>query len=242
MNSSYMDRSYPLFRRNLKLEAFYKKVEEKNSRSFLRRKISKKALVWLFAVFVFALSTPVIVDRLQKIQELRSLALQAPKSAAIETELGTLSGGTLKRDDFIASGGDFVDLGTNAGGAIDLTGCPSLPLNSGQIDLTVQIPYLGTYFYWSRLKIADERSNSYYLQVDSQCPIVVGGTPLPLNTWTWVNSKNVSVVGGNRIIFDLSVGPHTVSIVSRDQNVMVDRIIFTTDPKCIPVLKGDNCL
>jgi hypothetical protein len=105
--------------------------------------------------------------------------------------------------------------------------------------VTYSIPTSGTYTIWSRLMTATASNNSYYLQVDCGAPISVGGSTLPVNTWTWVNYRDANTSSDVRV--SLSAGSHTFNLTGQDPSVMIDRVVFTTDTSCIPSGTGDNC-
>lgn len=121
------------------------------------------------------------------------------------------------------------------------TTCPTLPTDN--VTATVTIPTTGTYTVWSRLYTYTSTNNSYYLQVDSQCGIDVGDNDaMATNTWTWVNYRDGST--STPITMSLTAGSHTVKMITREPNVTLDRVIFSSDPSCIPSGTGDtftNC-
>jgi hypothetical protein len=238
--NSYSDRPYPLFRRNLKLEELYKKVEERNTKGILKQRISKKSLVWMFIFILCAVMTPFTITQLQKAQELRSNASVQPMMTIIEAEDGIISNEARIRDDFLASNGLYIDLGPNAAGAIDVSACPPLPNDAGRLNLAIQINKKGNYYFWGRYETISANNNSFYVSLDNSCPVVAGGVEIPVQQWQWINTQNFA--GNNRIQFYLEPGNHTMSIVARDPGVRVDRFILTNDEKCDPILKGDNCV
>lgn len=121
-----------------------------------------------------------------------------------------------------------------------LPSCPALPTNTGETTLNVTIPQNGTYRIWSRIQAPDSTNNSYYVQVDNTCAKLVGDTAIPANSWQWVDWTDGSTQ--NIFSMDLVQGVHQVKLIGAEPNVKVDRVIFTSDVACTPVLKGDNCV
>ncbi len=119
--------------------------------------------------------------------------------------------------------------------------CTPIASGAGQVANTISIPQTGNYTIWSRIESQDTNSNAYYLQIDGGCPIDVGDlSTMPANTWTWVNYQS----GNNQNIIsqNLSQGNHSIIMSGNKPNTKVDRIIFTSDPTCLPTGTGDNCV
>ena len=118
--------------------------------------------------------------------------------------------------------------------------CAALPTDRGTVTSTVSIPATGTYRVWSRIKTADTTKNSYYLQIDQTvCNVVVADGTIAANTWTWVDYQNGDST--SKVNATLTAGNHTVIMAGREDNVQVDRVIFTQDTACQPTGTGDNC-
>jgi chitodextrinase len=119
--------------------------------------------------------------------------------------------------------------------------CTSLPTTYGSATQTISVPSDGTYRIWSRILAPDTTNNSYYLEVDgTTCGVNVGDSAITANTWTWVDYKD----GNNttKIDIPLTTGSHTISMIGKEPNVELDRIIVTTDTTCTPTGTGDNCV
>ncbi len=115
------------------------------------------------------------------------------------------------------------------------------PINEalGKVTATVQIPADGTYRVWSRIQTPDTTSNAYILQIDNGCGMIVGNGPLPVNQWSWVSYQDGQTA--NVINVALTAGAHTLVMAGSEPNVILDRIVFASDPACIPSGFGDNC-
>ncbi|MBW4061135.1 hypothetical protein HJC99_00990 [Candidatus Saccharibacteria bacterium] len=105
--------------------------------------------------------------------------------------------------------------------------------------VTYSIPTAGTYTIWTRMMADVPTDNSYYLQIDCGAPISVGGTNLTAGAWSWVDYKDGNT--STKITATLSAGSHTFNLTGEAPNVIVDRVIFATDPTCVPTSTGDNC-
>lgn len=119
--------------------------------------------------------------------------------------------------------------------------CAAQDTSRGQVTSNFSVPTNGTYRVWSRIQAPDSTNNSYILEIDgTTCAIVVGdNTSIPANTWTWVNYKNGST--SSYIDVSLTAGSHTMVVIGREDNVELDRVVFTTDTSCVPTGTGDNC-
>ena len=137
----------------------------------------------------------------------------------------------------LASVSTFTLTAAPAAHASTCSNAPSSALGTDSV--TYSIPTTGTYTIWSRLETATATNNSYYLQIDCGSPISVGGANLPVNTWTWVNYQNGTT--SSKITASLTSGSHTFLLTGEDPGVLVDRVVFATDPNCTPTGTGDNC-
>ncbi len=119
--------------------------------------------------------------------------------------------------------------------------CAAQDTSRGQVTSTFSVPSTGSYRVWSRILAPDTTNNSYVLEIDgTTCGVVVGGsTTFPANTWTWVDYQGGTA--SSKINVTLSAGAHTMTLIGREDNVELDRVIFTTDTTCVPTGTGDNC-
>jgi hypothetical protein len=123
------------------------------------------------------------------------------------------------------------------------TACTSPPTSTDGVTMAVTIPRSEVHLIWSRIKtpIDNPDANSYYLQIDNECPILIGNnTSIPPNTWTWVNYKNGST--GQKVFVPLTNGDHVLKIIKNEDGVQVDKLIITPDLTCTPTGNGDNCI
>lgn len=116
--------------------------------------------------------------------------------------------------------------------------CQSVGTNYGSLSSTVSIASSGKYRVWSRMRAPDSINNSYYLVVDSQCPVNIGDKAIASGAWTWVDSRDGQAT---TVDLDLTAGNHTIKLIGREPNVDLDRVIFVADLNCVPNGFGDNC-
>lgn len=112
--------------------------------------------------------------------------------------------------------------------------CATIPESAGTSTMIITIPTGGTYAIWSRMHILSEINNSYYVQIDSLCPVVIGDG-VNINSWKWVNTaKDTDSTNTRAFTAVLSAGTHTVKIIGKDTNVKVDQLFLTQDLMCNP--------
>jgi chitodextrinase len=115
--------------------------------------------------------------------------------------------------------------------------CTAPATDYGSVSSTVNTPSAGTYHIWSRIKAPDTTNNTYLLEIDGgSCYNVGSGTAIPANTWTWVDYQT-----GSKINAVLAAGSHTIKMIGNKPNLLLDRIILTTDTTCVPTGTGENC-
>ena len=128
---------------------------------------------------------------------------------------------------------------TSAGPTLP-AGCTLPDDRLGTDIITVTVPTTGSYTLWSRIKSVDGLNTSYTLQTDNNCPVQVGGGSLTAGQWSWVNYQ-----GGNlasSLNLNLTAGTHTFVLTGNSAALSVDTLLLATDPTCVPVDNGANCL
>jgi hypothetical protein len=134
----------------------------------------------------------------------------------------------------------FVTLSVSTPGVAYAETCPTLPQNASTAQGSVTLDSSTEYYAWSRVKPTTPTSNSFYLQIDNNCPVLIGGSStLPNNAWTWINYKNGDT--NSKATFQLSSGIHTIKLISNNAPIYIDKITFVKDPGCVPVDFGTNC-
>ncbi len=125
------------------------------------------------------------------------------------------------------------------------TACPTLSGTEPSVVNSINIDTQADYVIWSRISSPNTSNNSYYLQVDNNnCAMLVGDDDsMASNTWSWINySKNATTT--NILKINLTVGSHTIKLIQREPGLKIDKIIFTSNPTCIPTGNGStftNC-
>jgi Right handed beta helix region len=107
---------------------------------------------------------------------------------------------------------------------------------AGSAVAEVSVPLAGTYRIWSRVGGQGGRGGSWLVEVD-------GGQPVPVDTggggWTWVDHRHGDP--GSKLDVHLNAGRHVLRLTGRGAGIGLDRVILTTDRRCVPVGDGDNC-
>ncbi len=113
------------------------------------------------------------------------------------------------------------------------------PTNTGRVTLSTTTTS-GTYRVWARVKAGNIATNdSFYIQIDSGCPILVGNSgQISSTAWTWVDYSGTT---SNKVNTTLTSGNHVVTLIGNETGVAVDKILLTKNTSCIPTGFGDNC-
>lgn len=108
-----------------------------------------------------------------------------------------------------------------------------IPSNTNKISYNLTINTAGMYKVWSRINSPSIAANSFLLQVDNLCPVVVGGSDiLTSNTWEWVDYQDGNTSSVINVPF--TVGTHTVTVIGNEPGLKLDSLFFTTDTSCKP--------
>lgn len=118
------------------------------------------------------------------------------------------------------------------------TTCPTLPTDKGIVTLSASVTETNTYAIWSRVLAPDTTNNSFFLQIDDTCGILVGDSSITPNIWTWINTRDGST---NKITAQLSSGSHIIRLYGRENSVGVDKLLLLSNLTCTPQDLGDNC-
>jgi len=141
----------------------------------------------------------------------------------VEAEAGTLSGAMQVGNDSQASGGQYV---FNAS---------SVP-KSGSSNYSFEVKEAGTYAVWGRCYALSGIEDSFFFVLDGSSDTLTWHLASSYGSWIWQKvSHDFSIQQ-----FNLSEGVHTFSIVARDINTRIDKIIFSKDPDFVPSGKEDQ--
>jgi Right handed beta helix region len=108
---------------------------------------------------------------------------------------------------------------------------------AGSAVAVLTVPAAGTYRVWSRIGDQGGRRGSFLLDIDGGQPVSVGGGGGP---WAWVDHRDGDP--SSKLDVRLGAGRHVLRLTGRGDGVTLDRIILTTDRRCIPTGGGDNCV
>ena len=107
---------------------------------------------------------------------------------------------------------------------------------TGSAVAVVSVPVAGTYRIWSRVGGHGGRGGSLLVEVD-------GGQPMPVDGggggWAWVDHRHGDP--SSKLDVHLGAGRHVLRLTGRGAGVGLDRVILTTDRRCVPAGGGDNC-
>ncbi|NOZ60389.1 MAG: PKD domain-containing protein [Calditrichaeota bacterium] len=155
------------------------------------------------------------------------LTAQAASSATdkiyIEGENGTLFGAMRVGDDLTASGGQFV---------YDTSSHPK----SGYAEYTFDVQESGSYAIWGRCYALSGTEDSFFIVVDGSPDTLTWHLDSHYYSWRWQKVSDWYTVKE----FNLDVGSHTITLVSRDVNARLDKFILSKDPTFVPSGKEEN--
>jgi hypothetical protein len=106
---------------------------------------------------------------------------------------------------------------------------------TGSAVAVVSVPVAGTYRIWNRVQGG---GSSLLVEVDGGQPVPVGGGGAE-GGWTWVDHRHSHP--GGKLDVALGAGRHVLRLTGRGAGVGLDRVILTTDRRCVPAGNGDNC-
>ncbi len=141
----------------------------------------------------------------------------------IEAESGVLSGDMASGDDPDASGGQYI---------YNTTSTPK----SGRAEYTFEVEEAGTYALWGRCYALSGTEDSFFIVVDGSSDTLTWHLATPYNTWLWQKVSDWYSIQE----FDLTQGTHSVTVVSRDINARLDKLIFSKEPNFVPSGKEEN--
>lgn len=107
---------------------------------------------------------------------------------------------------------------------------------AGSAVAVLSVPESGTYRVWSRIGDQGGPRGSYLLQIDGGQPVPVGGGR---GAWAWVDHRDGDP--DSKVDVRLGAGRHVLRLTGRGTGVSLDRVVLTTDLRCVPAGGGDNC-
>jgi hypothetical protein len=166
----------------------------------------------IFAVFIVTVNLSLAFE----------LALEAEDADKIEAPMKIA-------EDPEASGGKFIWPPKGVGS------------DQGKADFEIDIPADGDYVIWGRVICPNNTSDSFYVTFDTPIRQNIWDLAewIALPKWTWMPvSQRKAVVGdalGEKKIFHLTKGKHTLTIWSREDGTQLDCIFISTNPDAEPV-------
>lgn len=125
--------------------------------------------------------------------------------------------------------GAAVEAAPNNGTSINTNYVTTSPELQYQIDFTET----GTYYVWTRAWASDNTNDSWHVGLDGAAiPSADRISLLDYNQWTWVNK---TLDQNAPATFDITTpGRHIVNLWMREDGLLIDRLLFTTDPNVVP--------
>ncbi len=105
--------------------------------------------------------------------------------------------------------------------------------NSGTATFTINIPVAGTYVVWCKVLSPNNGQDSFFVSVDGGTEFiystVINGGYSSAWQWTFVNSDAI-----NPVVFNFSVGQHSIQLRSREAYTALDQLVVTNDRSYVP--------
>jgi len=139
-----------------------------------------------------------------------------------EAESGSISAPFAVHDDARASSGHYLTVATG----MNAKKAASAAAAGGHSRLCFELPAAGKFKLWGRVIAPSSSDDSFWVQLD-------GGPWLKWNDiaqgtdWHWDEIKDDAAVGPST--FDLSAGPHTLTIAYREDGARLDKLLLTND-------------
>jgi hypothetical protein len=142
----------------------------------------------------------------------------------VEAESGAARSPMVAQKDSTASSGAYMWVPQGRGNSYTVS------TSAGSVKYTLNIPTSGTYRVWARILANAGDSNSFFAAMDN-------GTfnrweMKQSKSWTWdlINAYGVA----DPLLFKLSAGTHTLTLLLREDGAKVDKLIITKDAGFVP--------
>jgi len=103
-------------------------------------------------------------------------------------------------------------------------------LCKGAASYTFELPSKDSFTLWCRVWWNGECSNSFTAKINDNTPILFG-EDATYKVWHWVKYP----VSRTSPKIDLDAGKHTLRIENREDGIMVDQIVLSSDKRFVPV-------
>jgi hypothetical protein len=109
------------------------------------------------------------------------------------------------------------------------------PSQPGAASYRIRIPQDGTYYLWTHVYWTTGCGNSFFLQLDlfKKAKLLLGGDST-YNTLHWVTLSDSGDNAGNPLPLRLKKGELTLTLGAKENGVMIDQLVLTTDAKFEP--------
>ena len=110
--------------------------------------------------------------------------------------------------------------------------------SSPRLDFDVHFAVAGNYYLWARMRDPGRSSDTCHVGVDGAASTTSANVDIDVRRqWIWTN-QNTS---DERVLVHIdSPGLHTVNLWMRERNVLVDKLVLTTDERFDPASQGDG--
>lgn len=113
----------------------------------------------------------------------------------------------------------------------------SITTSSPQLDFDIDFKKTGTHYLWLRGIGATSSDDSCHVGIDGVIPPTASNITRIYPAWTWSGALS----GGARATLNVpTAGLHTVSIWMREDGLILDKLVLTTDPAYVPTGLGPN--
>ncbi len=148
---------------------------------------------------------------------------------------GTMDGNIyLEAETGVMSGHFIIVADTSASSGYCMSGLENLS-KDGESIYTFSVIADGDYSIWGRCYALSSLEDSYEAVVDGGDTLTWHLDPEFYNQWKWQKISHQNQV----MQFNLNAGEHQITILQRDINVRLDKIIITNDPSFQPVGKQE---
>ena len=131
--------------------------------------------------------------------------------------------------------GNFgVEFDTTASGDYYLYGTQGNP-RDGSAQYTFNIDESGNYYIWGRCYALSNTEDSFFILMDQNGDTLTWHLETEYYKWKWQRVTHLS----NEYQFQLEVGEHTLTVIKRDINARLDKLIVTQDENFIPKEKAE---
>ena len=137
----------------------------------------------------------------------------------IEAETGLLYGPIVVNGDENASQGKFISAPT---GDSNPTGNPS----NGRAEYSFSITDPGNYLIWGRIYAPSGGEDTFFFVVDADPDTLLWDIERPYNVWRWMKFKDRQLGEFRKY---LAAGTHSLTLIKREVNTKIDKIIISKD-------------